>query len=87
MAPLSTLLHGVLDREPRDEVLEEEEDGFEISEEDVQSNWDGGALVSDEVARQVWEDMLRQIEDVDGDDLGSEHIEVGGTERAYDDSP
>jgi hypothetical protein len=77
----------MLDKEEKkdDEMGEDEmDDEFEISDDDLQSGWHDGDTVSGETARQVWEDMLQEIEGVDGDLLGSEHIEIGGTERAYD---
>lgn len=69
--------------EPHDALDEEFDDGFEVSEEDLQSQWEEGPLPDTE-AEEVWKKVVEDIEfeeDVPGD--GYEHVDIGGTERGY----
>jgi hypothetical protein len=84
MLPLKGLLnHGLQPERPHD-ALEEGEisDDFEISEQELQSGWDG-VVVSVEQSEATWQRILDEVDGLDVQTLGSEHIEIGGTERAF----
>ncbi|EUC41847.1 hypothetical protein COCMIDRAFT_40014 [Bipolaris oryzae ATCC 44560] len=85
MQPLKGLLNHCISHEKPHDALEEGEDDekFEIKKEDLQCEWSNGQMPKEDCEK-VWQKVLAEIEGKEMDQLGSDHVTVGGTEREYE---
>lgn len=85
MLPLKGLLnHCIPHEKPHDAPKEGDADEkFEIKTEDLQCTWSNGQMPKEDCEK-VWQKVLDEIEGKEMEQLGSDHITVGGTEREYE---
>jgi hypothetical protein len=85
MLPLGGLLnHSGMRDKPHDALEEiETDESSVISTKDLQSSWSDGPP-SKEDSERTWQKIKEEVEDKDVDALGSDHVEIGGTEREYE---
>ncbi|KAL1798628.1 hypothetical protein ACET3X_002665 [Alternaria dauci] len=87
MLPLNRMLNHSRAPEKPHGLLEdgedEEGDGFVITEEDLQHEWIG-ETVSVEKSEKTWQKLIDQVDALDLGSGDSEHVAIGGSERAFD---